>query len=559
MELREKSKTEKLKGEVRSFPNAPGIYLWRTSTMDVLYVGKATSLQKRVSSYFSHSRKDPKIAQLISEAHTIDIILTNSPYEALLLESNFIKRYLPPYNIRLKDAKSYQYLCISKDEFPILKRVRQLQNKDKAHYFGPYTSGKDIVALFSLISKTFQLRTCKQKTLKNNAKRSCLNYYIGKCSGPCDGHISKEDYAEKVRQALLFLRQDYYLLKKHLHQQMIEAAKIENFEYAALLRDRMFSLDTLLQKQRVIYPQKVEQDLFALYIFGNQACIDMMKIREGKLIFEDHFLLEVGLEDKEEQVLGSFISQYYFQISAGKAPREILVSHMPSEEDKLLPCLKEHFQTESLLLNKPQRGTKSDIMKICLKNARQHLEFSMKPSESNIKQIRPVLLEMQKRFSLPCIPFRMEAYDVSHISGQATTVSMVTFENAQPNKKGYRYFRIKTIDKPDDPGSLKEALSRRIQHTDEKFGALPDLWLIDGGIAQFNTAQRIMKDKQLPLTVLSLAKREELVYFDSHQPPLRMNKEDPVLRLLQYLRDESHRFARKHATKKYRKIALGKK
>jgi excinuclease ABC subunit C len=549
---------KKLRDQARSFPDAPGIYIWRTQTMDVLYVGKASSLQKRVLSYFSHARKDPKIAQLIAEAYTIDIVLTNSPYEALLLESNFIKRYLPPFNIRLKDAKSYQYLCIGKEEYPILKRVRQLQSKDKAHYFGPYTSGKDIVALFSLLSKTFQLRTCKQKNLKISTKRSCLNYFIGKCSGPCDNHISKEEYAEKARQVLLFLRQDYRALKEHLHNQMKEAAQKEHFEYAALLRDRLFSLDTLLQKQRVIYPKKLEQDVFALYAFGKQACIDMMKIREGKLIFEDHFMLDVGLEDREEEVLASFISQYYFQINAGKAPKEILVSHVPAEGADLLTALKEHFRTDSLRLLKPQRGSKSDIMKICLKNARQHLELSLKPLESNIKQIRPVLLEMQKRFSLSSIPMRIEGYDISHIAGQATTASMVTFENAQPNKKGYRYFRIKTIDKPDDPGSLKEALSRRIQHTDEKFGCLPDLWLIDGGIAQFNTAQRIIEEKQLAIAILSLAKREELVYFDSHQLPLKMNKEDPVLRLLQYIRDESHRFARKHATKKYRKIALKK-
>lgn len=198
-------------------------------------------------------------------------------------------------------------------------------------------------------------------------------------------------------------------------------------------------------------------------------------------------------------------------------------------------------------------------MKICLKNARQHLELNIKPSENDLKQIRPVLLEMQKRFSLPAVPFQIEGYDVSHVSGKATTVSMVRFENAQANKKFYRYFRIKTIDKPDDPGSLREALNRRLQHTDEKFGAFPDLFLIDGGIAQFNTAQRIVSEKQASISVLSLAKREELVYFDSHQPPLRMNKEDPVLRLLQHIRDESHRFARKHATKKYRKIALEKK
>jgi excinuclease ABC subunit C len=559
MTAKEKSTEQKLRDQARSFPDAPGIYIWRSQAMDVLYVGKAKSLQNRISSYFSHARKDPKTAQLIAEAYTIDIVLTNSPYEALLLESNFIKRYLPPFNIRLKDSKSYQYLCISKDEFPILKRVRQLQSKEKAHYFGPYTSGRDIVALFSLLSKTFQLRTCKQKTLKISAKRSCLNYFIAKCSGPCDNHISKEEYTEKVQQILLFLRQDYHALKKHLQNQMKEAAQKENFEYAALLRDRMFSLDTLLQKQRVIYPKKLEQDVFALYTFGKQACIDMMKIREGKLIFEDHFFVEVGLEDQEEQVLSSFISQYYFQISAGKAPKEILVSHVPTEEVDLLAALKEHFHTESLHLRKPQRGNKNELMKICLKNARQHLELSLKPLESNLKQIRPVLLEMQKRFSLPCIPMRIEGYDISHMAGSATTASMVCFDNAQPNKKAYRYFRIKTIDKPDDPGSLKEALSRRIQHTDEKFGRLPELWLIDGGIAQFNTAQRIIEEKQLAIVVLSLAKREELVYFDSHQLPLKMNKEDPVLRLLQYIRDESHRFARKHATKKYRKIALGQK
>ncbi len=558
MEKKEKSTAHKLREQVRNFPNVPGIYIWRSSTMDVLYVGKASSLQKRVASYFSHARKDPKVAQLIAESYTIDIILTNSPYEALLLESNFIKRYLPPYNIRLKDAKSYQYICISKDRYPVLKRVRQIQNQDKANYFGPFTSGKDTIALFSLIAKTFQLRTCKQKSLKISAGRSCLNYFIGKCSGPCDNHISEEEYANKVRQALLFLKQDYHLLKKELQNQMLKAAKAENFEYAALLRDRLLSLDTLLQKQRVIYSTQLEQDVIALYCIGKEACIDMIKIREGKLIYEDHFFLDIGLEEKEEEILSSFIIQYYFQISAGKIPKEILVSHVPALSEEVLSALKEHYQTQSLSFLKPKRGQKNDLVQMGLKNARNHLEYKLKPTETDISQIRPVLLEMQKRFMLPCIPMQIEGYDVSHISGSATTVSMVCFENAQPNKKAYRYFRIKSVNKPDDPASLKEALTRRIKHNDEKFGFLPDLWLIDGGIAQFNTAQRIIEENSLPVSVLSLAKKEELCYFDNKHPPLRMNKEDPVLRLLQYVRDESHRFARKHATRKYRKTSLKK-
>ncbi len=559
MEKMDKDKKEKLKAQVRHFPDAPGVYIWLSPAMDALYVGKASSLQKRVSSYFGQARKDPKIAQLIAETEKIDIVLTSSPYEALLLESNFIKRYLPRYNIRLKDAKSYQYLCISKDEFPALKRVRQLQSRDKAHYFGPYTSGKDIVALFSLMAKTFQLRTCKQKKLKIGQKRSCLNYFIGKCSGPCDSHISKEEYLEKVRQVLLFLRQDYHTLKKTLQSQMMEAAKSENFEYAALLRDRLFSLDTLLHKQRVIYPKKLEQDVFALHTLGNQACVDMMRIREGKLIFEDHFFIEIGLDEQEGEILRSFIAQYYFQFSAGAPPKEILVSHVMQDTEELVSALKEHFQVSSLLIIKPQRGSKKDTLDICASNAQQHLSIKLKPIETDIAQIQPVLLEMQKRFSMPFVPRRIEGYDISHIAGKATTASMVCFENARPQKKSYRMFRIKSIDKPDDPASLKEALTRRIQHNDEKFGLIPDCWLIDGGIAQFNTAYRIVSENQLPISVLSIAKREELVYFDPSLPPLKMNKEDPVLRLLQYIRDESHRFARKNATQKYRKMSLEKR
>ncbi len=556
---KDKDTKEKLRAQVRHFPDAPGVYIWLSNTMDALYVGKASSLQKRVSSYFSQARKDPKIAQLIADTETIDIVLTSSPYEALLLESNFIKRYLPRYNIRLKDAKSYQYISITKDEFPVLKRVRQLQSKDKAHYFGPYTSGKDIVALFSLVAKTFQLRTCKQKKLKIGQKRSCLNYFIGKCSGPCDSHINKEEYLDKVHQALLFLRQDYHTLKKMLQNQMMEAAKSENFEYAALLRDRLFSLDTLLHKQRVVYPHKLEQDVFALHTMGNQACVDMMRIRDGKLVFEDHFFIDIGLDEQEEEILRSFIAQYYFQFSAGKPPKEILVSHAIKDSEDLVSALKEHFQASSLKIAKPQRGTKKDTLDICSSNAHQHLSMKLKPIETDITQIHPVLLEMQKRFSMPCVPRRIEGYDISHISGKATTASMVCFENAKPHKKSYRIFRVKSVDKPDDPASLKEILSRRIQHNDEKFGFIPDCWLIDGGIAQFNTAYRIANENQLPLTVLSIAKREELVYFDSSMPPLRMNKEDPVLRLLQYIRDEAHRFARKNATKKYRKMSLEKK
>jgi excinuclease ABC subunit C len=551
---------DKLRGLVKEFPDSAGVYVFRNVKMDILYVGKATSLKKRVSSYFPNSKKNFKIHSLLSEAEQIEFVVTSSPYEALLLECNFIKKYSPKFNVRLKDSKNYQYIKLTHDDYPALLKVRKVL-PDQAQYFGPYTSGKAVVYMVKLLAKTFKLRTCHLKLKEKVVARPCLLHFIHQCSGPCAGLISKEMYHNYVKDAILFLKNDYKPLKNKLIAEMKEEAKKENFEYAAIIRDQMQSIDEIIQHQRVIYAKSFDQDVVSLYTYELLSCVELLKIREGKIIFEDSFFMESVLEESPAEILEQFLLTYYLEMTTSSPPNEILLSDAISDAESVERSIAERFHMKSIHIIRPLKGDRKKVVDIGKENAKKHFEIKYKDQFSvPMADIKPILFSLQKTLHLPSIPLRIEGYDISNISGQQSYGSMVVFINGKPSPQHYRIFKIKNTVGPNDVGMIKEVLTRRITHTDEKFGSLPDLFLIDGGLPQLNSAISVIHGEgNLAIPVFSLAKREELIYISSDLDPIRLEKSSEILRLFQYIRDESHRFAKKHFTKLHRKEALSGK
>jgi len=548
-----------IRKQVREFPDTPGVYIMRNENQDVLYVGKAISLKKRVSSYFPASKKVFKINSLLQEVSQIEFIVTSSSYEALLLECNFIKKYTPKYNVRLKDSKNYQYIKITKEEYPALLKVRKVQ-KDGAQYFGPYTSGKAVVYMVKLLKNTFALRTCRQNIKEKSDKRACLLYFIHQCSGPCAGKISPDQYTSAVKDASLFLRNDYKPLQTRLLEEMKAEARKENFEYAAILRDQMQSIDEIIQKQRVIYPKAFDQDVLAIYSHQKLSCIEIFKIREGKIIYEDSFFLENSLEEENSPILEHFMMQYYLDMSTTIPPTEILVSEFIEDSNSVELSIQNKFQMKKIKISRPIKGDRKKIVDICKENAKKHFEIKYRDQYPiPFNQVKPELLEIQKIFNLPSIPLRIEGYDISNVSGVHSVGSMVVFLNGKPSPSHYRIFKMKQTIGPNDVGMLYEVIQRRLKHSDAKFGSLPDLFLIDGGLAQLNAGLKALSEANILLPVFSLAKKEELLFINPDSEPIRFEKNSVVLRLFQHIRDESHRFAKKNFTKLHRKAALGKK
>ncbi|MCK5848220.1 MAG: excinuclease ABC subunit UvrC [Caldisericia bacterium] len=546
---------EALRESVRSFPDSPGVYVMRNANDEVLYVGKATSLRKRVTSYFYNKKKFPRIRDMMNLVATIDFITTESPYEALILECNFIKRLLPAFNRALKDDKGYQYLKFTNHEYPALLKVMKMKN-DGAQYFGPYTSSKKASYLHRLLLTTFHLRNCR-KNLKSKNQKSCLRYHMGQCTGVCINKTSKEDYSERVNLATQFLKNNYHSVRNTLKKDMLKASSEKRYEYAALLRDQIKSIDTISNRQRVVMDQSFNGDFIAIFSINQRAVIDILKVRMGKVVYEDHFFIYNTFGEDQNGILQNFIIQYYIDLSFFSPPNSILLNIEISDSDKIQRLIKEKFNLHSTFsIKTPVKGKKKSLTKLSFENAKKHFEVKF---PEYIDSLNPILVEMQKQFSLTSIPFRIEGYDISHIQGVDTVGSMVVFINGKPAKKYYRYFKVRLESLPDDTGSIKEVIERRIKHTDEAFGALPDVFLIDGGLGQLHAASSVLMDNDVLIPVLSLAKKEELVYSQKSNAPIRLNQEkSQVLRLLQQVRDESHRFAKKQFTKQHIKSTLYK-
>ena len=524
-------------------PDSPGIYLFKDNEGKVIYVGKAANLKNRVRSYFGSPRKLPsKTQQLVSRIEDLDFVVTGSEQEALILESDMIKRHTPQYNVRLKDDSSFPYLKIDvNNEWPVVCITRRVE-KDGARYFGPYANAGSVRRTLRLIKKIFPFRSC-DKCIDGKDKRPCLDYYIRRCLAPCTGAVEKREYDDVISQVILFLQGRQELVLRELKVRMQAAAAQLQFEKAALLRDQIEAIEEVIEGQRIATTLRGEKDVIGLAQNEDQAYVELFSVRNNKLIGQDRFVMEGTLGESPEQILTGFVKQYY--ASAAYIPRLILLQH-PVGEPVVLAEWLEGRRGNRVEFQVPQRGAKKKLVDSAAENAARGLELAQ-AREMKTEVISAGLRELKERLHLPRMPRRIECYDVSNIQGALAVSSMVVLEKGWSRPAHYRRFRIKTVAGADDYAMIQETLRRRFKRGLTGEGAwavVPDLVLIDGGRGQLNAALQVKKELGLDsVPMASLAKQNEEVFIPGAPQPVHLAKDSAALHILQRARDEAHRFA----------------
>ena len=529
--------------ELRALPAQPGVYLFKDKEGKVIYVGKAANLKSRVRSYFGNpSNLPPKIQRLVPTIQDLEFVITNSEQEALILECDTIKRYAPKFNASLKDNKTFPYLKIDiGEDWPGVCITRRML-KDGARYFGPFASAGSVRKTLRLIKKIFPYRSCS-KRIDGKDKRPCLDYHIHQCLGPCIGAVDKKEYREVVNQVILFLQGKQELILRELNARMKAASQQLQFERAALLRDQIDAIEKVIEGQRIAVTLQGEKDIIGLAQNETLAYVELFFIRNDKLIGRDHFTMERVQDDSPEQVMTSFVKQYY--ASASYIPSLILLQH-PVDEPTILSEWLAQQRGGKVELRVPQRGAKKKLVDTVAENAARGLELAQ-AREMKTEVISSGLQELKNRLRLPKMPQRIECYDVSNIQGALAVGSMIVLEKGWPKPAHYRRFRIKTVAGADDYAMIQETLRRRFKRglTGEgAWGIIPDLVLIDGGRGQLNAALEVRQEVKLDsIPMASLAKENEEVFIPGDPRPVRIAKDSPALHILQRARDEAHRFA----------------
>ncbi len=525
--------TDRLMEKVHDLPDAPGVYLFQDARGQVLYIGKALSLRKRVSSYFSEGRSrgydQGRIAAMVSQIADLEFILTDSELEALILESNLVKEHKPRYNIVLKDDKHYPFLKLDiTDPWPWLQVVRRVKN-DGALYFGPYVPAGAMWKTLAFLNKTFPLRKCRSV----QGRTLCLEYHLGRCLGPCEGLVSPEEYAQLVGQVRLVLEGKDGEVVRRLTEKMEKAAEALEFEKAAAVRDQIAALKQATEGRRILSAKGEDQDVVGLAQDGAETVVHLFFVRQGRLIGRESFSFE--LPEEPGHLLASLLTQFYLRRQ--DLPSEVLLSHTLEDAPLIAEWLSKRAGRRVSLLT-PQRGRKADLVAMAVKNAREALSLSLRSGESR----RAALEELQTALTLPRLPTVIEAYDISNLSGTLAVGSMVTWEEARAKRSQYRRFRITTVAGADDYAMLTEVLRRRFDKRDQ--WPLPDLILIDGGRGQLSAGLSAAAAAGLrDLPIVSLAKEEELIFHPRRREPLRLPESSRARQLLQQIRDEAHRFA----------------
>ncbi len=538
-------------------PRKPGVYLFRDDAGTVIYVGKAANLNNRVRSYFATQPIIPKLRKMIPRISDIDFFITDSEHEALVLESNLIKKHRPIYNVRLKDDKSYPYLKITLfEEWPRVFVTRRPKNDD-SKYFGPYASPGSTRQTLNWINKIFPYRTCK-KTITGTDPRPCLKYHINRCSGPCIGAISQEEYRDVIGQVVLFLGGKQEKVIRALKKKMAQTSTELKFEKAALLRDQIQSLERLVDDQKVISTRKINEDAIAIAQAKNMACAQVFFIRNGKLLGKEHFRLEGTQDEDSSKIITSFIEQFYN--AKTDIPARILIQTEP-EDKSLIEEWLGNRQGHKVRLIIPKRGEKKQLMEMVSKNAAEMLEQLQLKWLADSGKTGAAMEELKTSLNLPRIPKRIECYDISNLSGTAAVGSMVVFEDGRPKSAHYRRFKIKTVSGIDDYAMMQEVLRRRFAHgirsTGESWGYVPDLILIDGGRGHLNIISQLMQELEIEsISLAGIAKENEDIFVSGIQYPIVLPRNSQALFLLQRVRDEAHRFAISYHTNVRKKTAF---
>ena len=535
---------ENLKQTLKLLPSLPGCYIYYNKEGEVIYVGKAKILKRRVSSYFNRKHDSIKVNVLVSQIERLEYIITNTEVEALILESHLIKKYKPKYNILLKDDKKYPYFLITDEDFPRITIVRKKNlNPEKGHYYGPYTDIRAMHATLDFLKKIFPLKQCKNPKFKD---RPCLYYHIGRCLAPCQNKVTSEEYKNLVKQAELFLSGKQSELMKQLKEQMQKYSDSLQFEKAGKLRDSYNDLAKTLEKQKVVYENtKLNEDVISIMADDGIFVIVILMIREGRLIDKKEFIYEVEEENKTE-FFATFFKEYYSTLKLDYPDRIISNELEAVGEKALYEEWLEILAQKKVKISYGKSAQGKELQMLADKNAKVALNNAkiskMSAIHDDFNEIGSYLTE---KLQLKNFPHRMECYDISHIQGTNTVASMVTFINGQPKKSEYRKFKIKmTEGKPDDFLSMKEVLTRRLSHLGEEKWAKPDLIIIDGGKGQLSSVMEIIKELGVTgIDIVSLAKKHEEVFLPKQSKPVILPRKSSALFLFQRIRDEAHRFA----------------
>ncbi len=547
-----------LEEELKKLPDQPGVYIMHDKKDAIIYIGKAVSLTKRVHQYFQASHNEGlKKAQMVRQIARFEYIVTDTELEALVLECNLIKEHRPKYNTMLRDDKTYPYIKVTLGEaFPRVLFARRLK-KDKSRYFGPYTSAGAVKDIIDLLNKLYGLRTCSRILPRDTGKeRPCLNYHIKQCYAPCQGFISEEEYAGRIERAVRFLNGDYAGIRRELEEKMAAASAKLQFEKAAEYRDLLNSVNQIAQKQKITDANDEDRDVIGIAKDGEDAVAQVFFIRGGKLIGREHFYMSIASEDTNAQILTAFVKQYY----AGTPfiPKRIMLP-CPVEEKDVMEEWLSGRRGQRAYIKIPQKGMKEKLVELACKNARLVLSQDKEKLKREEGRTIGAMKEIGALLGLSGI-VRVEAFDISNISGYQSVGSMVVYEKGKPCRSDYRKFRLKTVLGPDDYASMREVLSRRFLHGQEEkeelkangiedtygsFSKFPDLIMMDGGKGQVNIALQVLEELGLNIPVCGMVKddnhRPRGLYYQNTEIPIR--RDSAGFQLITRIQDEAHRFA----------------
>lgn len=536
---------EVIKEKLANLPDNPGIYQFINDKGKIIYIGKAKNLKNRVRSYFHSGITSPKTLTLVKKITDIEIIVTDSEIEALVLESNLVKEYKPRYNINLKDDKSFPFIKVTNELYPRIYPTRRIV-RDGSKYFGPYTDVKSMKSALRMINQIFRIRSCKLDiTLSSIEKKKfkvCLDYHIKKCDGPCEGFISAEDYYEMVTQVNKMLKGKTSELITELSERMDNYSATLEFEKAADLRDRINRLTVISEKQKVVSDDFEDRDIIAAAFEGKDSAVTIFNVRSGRLIGKKQLKLIIESDETIETILSAIIKQYYSDDL--EIPSEIVLETEPAESDLIKEWLKLKNDKKVKLVVPKKKSTLKSLVKMCKENAVLQLKEIQIQKMKKEGRVPFSLAALQRDLRLKKIPKRIECFDISNLQGSDAVASLVVFIDGKPKKSFYRKFIIKSVTGPDDFASMEEVIHRRYKRLLENNELFPDLIMVDGGKGQLSSAVGVLNKLEVKdITIIGLAKRLEEVFLPGQREAVFIPKTSSALKLLQQIRDEAHRFA----------------
>ncbi|MDY0083895.1 MAG: excinuclease ABC subunit UvrC [Ignavibacteriaceae bacterium] len=534
----------KLQTNLKNLPSSPGVYQFLNKNGKVIYVGKAKNLKNRVRSYFQENPGSAKTIALVRKIDDLQLVVTDSELEALILENNLIKQLKPRYNVNLKDDKSFPFIKITNELFPRIYATRNVVN-DGSKYFGPYTDVKSMRTSLKIINQIFKVRSCKLDLTEENiaAKkfRVCLDFHINKCDGPCEGLIQPKEYNDMVNEVIKLLKGKTNELIKELKQKMEVYSLNLEYEKAAEIRDKINQLESLSARQKVVSDDYEDRDVFAIAFEGKDSACAVFNIRDGKLIGKKQLKLSIEEGEEIEEIYSSAIKYYYGE--SAEIPKEIVLEVKPTDEEVMIEWLKSKTDKKVKIIV-PQRGDLKSLIKMCKENAILQLKEIQLQKMKNLGNISYSVSALQRDLRLKTLPRKIECFDISNLQGTDTVASMVVFEDGKPKKSQYRKFIIKTVAGPDDFSSMREVIERRYTRLLEENQSFPDLIMVDGGKGQLSSAVEVLDNLGFTdYSIIGLAKRLEEVFLPGKSDSELIPKTSSGLKLLQQIRDEAHRFA----------------